>query len=353
MDRSGVDILALDADEIRYARIRLSSRCCRAIVASDVFGRGQGPLTIAHAASRENTLKFTSQRSSDVLTPLESLLQIKRGQALPLPTRLARLYGNLRMPLPHSRPLIFSNFVSTLDGVVSLQVRGHEGGGDISGFDAHDRMVMGLLRALADAVIVGSGTLEADRDHVWTPEAICPELSSDFRRLRQALRKSEAPLNVIVTGSGRVDLRLPVFKSDQVHALILTTIAGVRRLTSQRVNTAVQIRAIHRSGSAIPAQAILAELRRLSRPQRILIEGGPTLLGDFFAQRLVDEQFLTLAPQIAGREANDGRLGLVMGKSFAPPKPLWGTLIDARRSSSHLFLRYCFPRAANSRRAGS
>jgi riboflavin biosynthesis pyrimidine reductase len=75
-----------------------------------------------------------------------------------------------------------------------------------------------------------------------------------------------------------------------------------------------------------------------------LIEGGPTLLGGFFAKRLVDEQFLTLAPQIAGRERNDGRLGLVMGKSFAPPNPLWGTLTDVRRSSSHLFLRYSFPR---------
>ncbi len=293
------------------------------------------------------------QRSSDVLTPLESLFQIKHGKALPLPATLSRLYGNLHMPLQHSRPLVFSNFVSTLDGVVSLQIRGHAGGGDISGFDAHDRMVMGLLRALADVVIVGSGTLGADRDHVWTAEASCPELSADYRRLRNALRKREAPLNVIVTGSGRIDLRLPVFKSEQVHALILTTTAGARRLASQRVSTPVQIRAIHRGGSAIPALAILAEVRRVSRPQRILIEGGPTLLGGFFAQRLVDEQFLTLAPQIAGRERNDGRLGLVMGKSFAPPNPLWGTLTDVRRSSSHLFLRYSFPRAAKSRRASS
>jgi riboflavin biosynthesis pyrimidine reductase len=278
---------------------------------------------------------------------------MKHGKALPLPATLARLYGNLHMPLQHSRPLVFSNFVTTIDGVVSLRIRGHAGGGDISGFDAHDRMVMGLLRAIADVVIVGSGTLGADRDHVWTPESICPELSADYRRLRKALRKREAPLNVIVTGSGRIDLRLPVFKSERVHALILTTTAGARRLASQRVSTPVQIRAIHRSGSAIPPQAILAEVGRVSRPQRILIEGGPTLLGDFFAQRLVDEQFLTLAPQIAGRERNDRRLGLVMGQSFAPPNPLWGTLTDVRRSSSHLFLRYSFPRVANSQRASS
>ena len=66
------------------------------------------------------------------------------------------------------------------------------------------------------------------------------------------------------------------------------------------------------------------------------------MLGDFYAERLVDEQFLTLAPQIAGRDAGDRRRSLVMGKLFAPRDPLWGTMIDVRRGGSHLFLRYSF-----------
>ena len=74
----------------------------------------------------------------------------------------------------------------------------------------------------------------------------------------------------------------------------------------------------------------------------ILIEGGPRLLGEFYARRLVDEQFLTLAPQIAGRDYGDGRLSLVMGQAFAPGSTRWGTLTDVRRSASHLFLRYTF-----------
>jgi riboflavin biosynthesis pyrimidine reductase len=80
----------------------------------------------------------------------------------------------------------------------------------------------------------------------------------------------------------------------------------------------------------------------VSSGKRILIEGGPQLLGNFYAERLVDEQFLTLAPQIAGREEGDGRLSLVMGKTFAPRNALWGTLSDLRRTDSHLFLRYSF-----------
>ena len=67
------------------------------------------------------------------LTPLETLRETKRGQALRLPPTLARLYGTLRMPLPHGRPHIISNFVTTLDGVVSLNVQGHaSGGGSLS-----------------------------------------------------------------------------------------------------------------------------------------------------------------------------------------------------------------------------
>jgi riboflavin biosynthesis pyrimidine reductase len=277
-----------------------------------------------------------------LLQSLETLFETKRGKVLPLPPSLARLYGSLRMPLSRSHPHVYSNFVTTLDGVVSLNAKGHASGADISGFSAQDRMVMGLLRAMADVVIIGSGTLSADPEHVWTADAICPELANEYLQLRKALRKRGMPLNVIVSGSGRIDLRLPVFASGKVPALIVTTTAGAQRLRKQRAPRSVEIRAIRRSASAIPASAILDEVCRVSRGKRILVEGGPRLMGDFYAERLLDEQFLTLAPQIAGRDAGDRRLSLVMGKTFAPLDPLWGSLIDVRRGNRHLFLRYSF-----------
>jgi riboflavin biosynthesis pyrimidine reductase len=127
-----------------------------------------------------------------------------------------------------------------------------------------------------------------------------------------------------------------------VPALIVTTTAGAKRLRKQSTPDSVEIRAIRRGASAIPARAILDEVCRVSPSKLILVEGGPRLLGDFYAERLIDEQFLTLAPQIAGRDAGDRRLSLVMRKTFAPHDALWGTLIDVRRGSSHLFLRYSF-----------
>ncbi|MDP1610937.1 MAG: dihydrofolate reductase family protein [Sulfuritalea sp.] len=283
-------------------------------------------------------------RSGSVtLAPLKTLFETKRGKELPLPPKLARLYGSLRLPLQRAHPHVISNFVTTLDGVVSLNAKGHASGGDISGFSAQDRMVMGLLRAIADVVIIGAGTLGADRRHLWTAEAICPELANDYRRLSKALGKSETPLNVIVSGRGQIDLRLPVFASGKVQTLIVTTPAGAKRLLERGVPDSVEVRAIRRSASVISAKAILDEVYRAHPGKLILVEGGPRLLGDFYAERLIDEQFLTLAPQVAGRDADDGRLSLVMGKSFAPGDARWGALTDVRRGGSHLFLRYSFP----------
>lgn len=286
------------------------------------------------------------------LAPLRSLFQTRRGRALPLPPELARLYGCLRMPLPRGRPHVFSNFVTSLDGVVSLNTKGHASGGDISGFSAQDRMVMGLCRAIADVVIIGTGTLSADRRHVWTAAAIFPELAEEYRQLSAALGQRGPPLNVIVSGSGRVDLRLPVFTSGKVPALIITTSTGAKRLREQSGSASVDIRAIGGRANGIPASAILVEVCRVRPGKRILVEGGPRLVGDFYAERLIDEQFLTLAPQIAGRDAGDRRLSLVMGKAFAPDDALWGTLTDARRGSSHLFLRYSFPERRPGQRTG-
>jgi len=282
--------------------------------------------------------------TADVLRPLRTLLESRRGRLLPLPPRLERLYGNFRAP-SRSGPQVFSNFVGTLDGVVSLHARGHAGGGDISGFSIEDRMVMGLLRATADAVIVGSGTFHEDRRHVWTPEAICPSLAREYQRLRSAMAKPEPLLNVVVTASGNIDLRLPVFVSRQVAAMIVTTPAGAARLKKQRAPRPVEICVVGRgnaSGDIDPA-AILGAVAGAHPRKRLLIEGGPRLLGSFYRKGLIAEQFLTVAPQIAGRDIDDGRLSLVMGKTFGPRHPLWGSLSDVRVGGNLLFLRYEFP----------
>jgi riboflavin biosynthesis pyrimidine reductase len=274
------------------------------------------------------------------LTPLETLVDIDRGTTLPLPPELAALYGRLQFPLRPGQPFVISNFVTTLDGVVSLNVPGHAGGGDISGRDQHDRMVMGVLRAVADAVIVGAGTLRAaSPQHLWTAEYIYPPLTDAYKQLRAFLKKPDPPLNVIVSARGAVDLKKRVFQSGEVPVLIVTTKNAEHRVRQDDLPPWVQVAAIESAGP-LDARSILEAVGHVRQSDVILVEGGPHLMADFLAQQCVDELFLTLAPQIAGRDDLSVRPGLVAGKSFAPKHPLWGTLIEVKRGGSHLFLRY-------------
>ena len=276
----------------------------------------------------------------NALTPLETLVDIDRGTALPLPPELAALYGRLQFPLRPGQPFVISNFVTTLDGVVSLNVPGHAGGGDISGRDQHDRMVMGVLRAVADAVIIGAGTLRAaSPQHLWTAEYIYPPLTEAYKQLRAFLKKSDPPLNVIVSARGAVDLKKRVFQSGEVPVLIVTTKNAEHRVHQDDLPPWVQIAAIESAGP-LDARSIVEAVCHVRQSDAILVEGGPHLMADFLAQQCVDELFLTLAPQIAGRDDLSERPGLVAGKSFAPKHPLWGTLIEVKRGGSHLFLRY-------------
>jgi riboflavin biosynthesis pyrimidine reductase len=278
------------------------------------------------------------------LEPLEMLYEMQQGTILPLPPILAALYGRLSFPVRSSQPYVIGNFVTTLDGVVSLSVPGKSGGGPISGFNQHDRMVMGLLRAVADAVIVGAGTLRAVPRHLWSAEYVYLALAEEYQQLRSTLGKPEPPLNVIVTASGAIDLALPVFQSGKVPVLVVTTQEGAQHIRTHVLPRMVEVAAVQRAG-VLSAQAILEAVSAVRQCDVILVEGGPQLMGDFFAEQHLDELFLTLAPQIVGRDDSSERPGLVAGKRFAPEHPLWGALVDVKRGGSHLFLRYAFEAA--------
>jgi riboflavin biosynthesis pyrimidine reductase len=279
------------------------------------------------------------------LAPLDTLYDAAAGEPIPLPPQLASAYGTFRLLGHATRPHVIGNFVTTLDGVVALNTPGHMSGGAISGNNEHDRLVMGLLRAVADAVVVGAGTLRSVPDHHWTPSYIYPSLAGAYQMLRASLRRPDPPLNVIVTALGHLDMELPVFQSGEVPVLIVTSSAGAEQIQAHDLPPAVQV-AMLKGAGPLGAQAIVEAVGRARRCAVILVEGGPHLMGDFFAERCLDELFLTLAPQVAGRDGLTERPGLVAGKRFAPERPVWGMLVGVKRGSSHLFLRYAFERTA-------
>ena len=122
-----------------------------------------------------------------------------------LPQGLRELYDEdllFRMP-PRERSFVIANFVSTLDGVVSYEIKGQASGATISGSDPADRFIMGLLRAAADAVIVGARTVQTvSPQSLWIPEYTYPDakhLCTEYRV--DVLHKPEFPLLVVVTAA--------------------------------------------------------------------------------------------------------------------------------------------------------
>lgn len=260
-----------------------------------------------------------------------------------LPGGLRELYGgDLSFPEPPHRPYVVANFVSTLDGVVSYGVAGKSGGGHVSGFNRQDAFIMGLLRAYADAVMVGAGTLHGDPGHLRTAPFIFPEAGPWYAELRAVLAKRQPhALNVIVSGSGRVDLREPTFHLAGLETLIITSRAGRARLEADHGGglgaTQVQVAG---DGTVLSAAAILELLYAEFGVRLLLHEGGPTLFGRFLADSLVDELFLTLAPRVAGRAGDSPRPGLVEGVAFPPEQAPDFELVTLKRAGEHLFQRW-------------
>jgi riboflavin biosynthesis pyrimidine reductase len=249
-----------------------------------------------------------------------------------LPEELGRVYGRLGF----ADRVVYSNFVSSLDGVVAFGT-GVSAGSVISGKFQADRFLMALLRACADAVVIGAGTMRATPGHLWTPAHVFPDLASSFAALREALGRGPVPRLVVITAKGHLDLNHPALAKG---ATILTTESGAQELRG-RLPSTCEVITLGR-GKKLDIKHVFAELGKRGF-EVILTEGGPHLVGELIAAQLLDEAFLTLSPVIAGR-GKERRFGMVEGVELLPSMPVWSGLLSARRHGDYLFLRYRLPR---------
>jgi riboflavin biosynthesis pyrimidine reductase len=252
-----------------------------------------------------------------------------------LPTPLDKIYdGGLTI----TDGSVYANFVSSIDGIVALEDGTAASGGIISGRNEMDRFVMGLLRAFADAVLVGAGTVRAEGGKaLWTPEYIFPAATEAFAALRQSLKRQKTPRLVIVTGRGDLD---PAQRSLQVGALVLTTMAAAPRLR-KALPQASEVRAVS-DGDTVGVDEIFAALQAEGY-RTILTEGGPHLFGRLVERNRVDELFLTVSPKLAGHQNRS--FGLIRGVDFGRTFK-GGRLLSVRRADSYLFARYALEHAA-------
>jgi len=206
------------------------------------------------------------------------------------------------------RPWVRVNFVCSLDGAVSVD--GVSGG---LGTPA-DKAVFGVLRRLADVILVGSGTARAER----------------YRGARQpTLGKDTPPPVAVVTGSAALETDLGLFTDTAVPTIVLTTAgapADRRAALREAGGDVVELPDLE------PA-TILAELDRRGL-RRVLCEGGPGLHGDLVAAGAVDELCLTLSPLLAAGDA--GRIAHSDPGHDAEPMEL----VQVLESDGTLLLRY-------------
>jgi riboflavin biosynthesis pyrimidine reductase len=264
----------------------------------------------------------------------------RRGGLLP-PPLAARFPGDLMIDLRAERPTVVANFVTSLDGVVAMGPgEVGAGGAEISGSSESDRFMMALLRGLADVVVIGAGTLRAGRRHVWTSAHVQPAFADAFASWRRDLGLTPQPTTIVVTASGNLDVAHAGLNAPGVPVIVATTKAGANRLAMLPVSSNVRVEVVG-DGERVPAGALL-EIVRGTGARVALCEGGPHLFGELLRARIVDELFLTVAPQVAGRDAAVHRLALVEGTSFGKGSGRWANLASVRRAGDDLFLRYRF-----------
>jgi riboflavin biosynthesis pyrimidine reductase len=226
---------------------------------------------------------------------------------------------------------VYVNFVTARDGRVSFMEPGHEAGADVAAFDEGDRWLMALLRARADAVVAGDGTVSTERGSVWTVEALVED--ERLVDLRRAEGRVERPLHVVVSLEGALPPDAAPLQEPGLHVVVATTEAGAGRAPE-----GVDVVVAGRDEVEIPR--LVRELHERYATRTILCEGGPRVYGSLLRQGQPCDEFVTLSPLVVGDDGSSPhRPSLVEGARFAPGAAPRSRLLSVRRSGDLLFLR--------------
>ena len=218
------------------------------------------------------------------------------------------------------RPRVLVNMASSLDGKINPARRS---GPFVMSRHPVDPERMLVVRALADAILIGSGNLRADN----------PDLAiSDAARSE----RGGAPLRVVITTQGdgiRGDERF--FDPTLGGPSIVMHAESMSEATRQRLSARAELVCL--GEVAVEITRALEWLSR--RCKTVLSEGGGVLNAALFAARAVDELYLTVVPRVLGGISAPTA---VAGSGFAPDEIPDATLLRAETIGDELFLHYRF-----------
>lgn len=233
--------------------------------------------------------------------------------SLPLPETLAHIYGSdsldfIENPAHMEVPLVYVNFVMSKEGIYNISAPGRSGGGPIAHGNQADAFGMALLRASADAIMVGSRTLENEPHHRWHLDFIFDvfphmkefdALRKELKTWRRTLDKpTENPPVFFMTRSGRIDLETPdVFGDYHVLPFVVTTPEGAShvRKTYPDFEKTVLFKGKETS-TLLPFEdetKMMLYLRKDLGISYLLHEGGRAVINALTEKQLVTQFFLT------------------------------------------------------------
>jgi riboflavin-specific deaminase-like protein len=219
------------------------------------------------------------------------------------------------------RPYVVLNMVATADGAATVAHRT----APLS--NPADRQLFHELRAHVDAVMVGAGTVRAER---------YGRLVRDPQRRARRVDRGLAPDPLAVVVSGRLALTpdLPLLADPHSRVVVLTA------STAELTQCAAQVSYLRPApGEELDLAPMLTRLRTEHGVRSVLCEGGPVLNASLLPAGLVDELFLAIAPALAG---SAGALSIVDRAPLGEPVGL--DLIWLLESESQLFARYALRR---------
>jgi riboflavin biosynthesis pyrimidine reductase len=199
---------------------------------------------------------------------------------------------------PVDRPSVRCNMISTIDGAIAVNGRSGLLGGPA------DRRVFAVLRSWADVIVVGAGTVRAER---YGPV----RLDDGLRDRRRARGQQPVPPIAIVTRSGNLDWSSSLFTEAEVRPLVVTSSDSD---VESRVRGEQVADFVFAGTERVDVSSALRALQGLGH-RSVLLEGGPGLNADFVAAGLLDELCLTLSPRLVAGSGSR----LFAGPELMPP----------------------------------
>jgi len=227
-----------------------------------------------------------------------------------------------------SRPRILVNFAVSLDGKIN-PAPGHRKGAFVMSRGKEDWRRMRVLRAEADAILIGATNLRADDPGL----TLAPE---ERQRRRAAGRPDPARIVITTRGEGvRPDAK--IFDRSIGGSAYVVHPAIMPAAARAALGSVAQL--VELGTEAVPIDALLSWMRHGLGAATVVCEGGGVLVADLFGARAVDELYLTVVPRILGGAAAPTLAG---GAGFDPDQIADAKLASLERVGDELFLRYEF-----------